>query len=568
MGRWDDPTPRREDLVAAALGRRELDLVLAGVRYVNVFTGEVYEADVGIHAGRVAHVEPRPGTLTGREVLDRSGLWAIPGLIDTHVHVESSMLTPLEYARAVLPHGTTTVLVDPHELANVAGLDGVRYLLDASAESPLRTLVAAPSCVPAAPGIETAGASFDRAEVAELLRWPRVVALAEVMDYPGVLSGAGRMLRLLDAADEAGAIVQGHAPLLRGRELSAYAAAGIDSDHEAQRADEALEKLRAGMVLEIRESSLSFDAAACAAALRGRGYLPNVTLCSDDVTAVDLPARGHVDHVARRLVEEGLDPVDVIRFATLNAANRLRRRDLGALVPGRIADVALLSDLAAVRVEEVYRNGVLVDDGAFPAAAPAPAALRDTVHLPPGLSADSFRLHVPAGARIRTIDYAPHGSPKTRFGETDTLAGAELLAVVDRHRTHGGIALGVVRGFGLERGALATTVAHDCHQLAVLGRDPDDMLLACRTLADAGGGLAYVAHGRLEALVRLPIAGLLSERRAEEVGAEVAALGDAVGVEHFMGIVVLTLAVSPEARLSDLGLVDVASQTLVPLLLD
>jgi adenine deaminase len=567
MGRWDDPPRRRAELVAAARGAVELDLVLAGVRYLNVFTGEVYDADVGVFDGRVAHVEPRPGRLSGREVLDRAGLWAVPGLIDTHVHVESSMLEPVEFARAVLPHGTTTVLIDPHELANVAGLDGVRYMLDASADSPLRTLVAAPSCVPSAPGVETAGASFDEAEISELLSWPRVVGLAEVMDYPGVLSGAGRMLRLLDAADAAGAFAQGHAPRLRGRDLSAYLAAGIDSDHETQEPDEALEKLRAGMVLEIRESSLSFNAAAAADALRGRGYLPNVTLCTDDVTAADLLARGHVDHVARRLVEEGLDPVDVIRFATLNAALRLRRHDLGALAPGRIADVALLSDLATVRVEEVYRNGVRVDESAFPTErAPAPEAVRDTVHLPPGLSADSFRLRVPAGARVRTIDYAPHGSPKTRFGETDDVHGAELLAVVDRHRTHGGVALAVLRGFGLGRGALATTVAHDCHQLAVVGRDPDDMLLACRTVAAAGGGLAYVAGGRVEAVVELPIAGLLSERPAEEVAAAVAALGEAVGVEHFMGIVVLTLAVSPEARLSDLGLVDVATQTLVPLL--
>jgi adenine deaminase len=427
----------------------------------------------------------------------------------------------------------------------------------------------APSCVPSAPGVETAGATLDAGDVAELLSWPRVVGLAEVMDYPGVLSGSQRMLGLLEAADEAGGIVQGHAPRLRGRDLSAYAAAGIDSDHETQEADEALDKLRAGMVLEVRESSLSFNAAAAAAALRGRGYLPNVTLCTDDVTAADLLARGHVDHVARRLVEEGLDPLDVIRFATLNAAARLRRHDLGALVPGRIADVALLSNLAAVRVEEVFRNGVRVDASAFPAARPAvPPAVRETVRLPPGLSADSFRPHIPPGARIRTIDYEPHGSPKTRFGETDRLDGAEILAVVDRHGTHGGVSLGVLRGFGLRRGALATTVAHDCHQLAVLGRDSDDMLLACRTLAAAGGGLAYVAGGRVEALVELPIAGLLSERPAEEVAAEAAALGVAVGVEHFMGLVVLTLAVSPEARISDLGLVDVASQTLVPLLLD
>ncbi|HYM90806.1 MAG TPA: amidohydrolase family protein, partial [bacterium] len=336
MGRaWSaEPAYDREALIGAAAGRLELELVLHGASVVNVFTGEVYPADIGIFQGRIAHVTgPDDPPLTARTVRDRRGLWAIPGFIDTHVHIESSMVTPAHYAEAVLPHGTTTVLIDPHELANVLGLRGVRYMLESSENIPLRILIMAPSCVPSAPGVETAGASFDRAEVEAMLAWPRVVGLAEVMDYPGVLKGDGRMMRLLEATDAARGLIQGHAPRLKGRALSAYIAAGINSDHENREAAEALAKLRAGMYLEVRESSLSKNAAAMAEALRGRGYLPTVTLCTDDVTPEDLLRHGHINHVARRLVEEGLSPVDVVRFGTLNAANRLRRHDLGALSP-------------------------------------------------------------------------------------------------------------------------------------------------------------------------------------------------------------------------------------------
>jgi adenine deaminase len=590
----DVPPVDRRSLIAAALGEIELDLVLNGVTLVNVFTGEMYPADIGIYGGWIAHVAgPGEGPLTGREIRDCSGLIAIPGLIDTHVHIESSMVTPAHYAQAVVPHGTTTVLIDPHELGNVSGLSGVRYMVDASEGIPLRVLIMAPSCVPSALGVETAGASFDQDEIAEMLTWPRVVGLAEVMDYPGVLRGDRRMMRLIEATERAGGLIQGHGPGLTGRRLSAYRTAGIDSDHENRVADEALSKLRAGMTLEVRESSLSLNAAAMADALRGRGYLPNVTLCSDDVTPEDLLRNGHIDYVARRLVEEGLDPVDVVRFATLNAANRLHRTDLGAIAPGRIADIALLSDLSTFRVAEVYRAGNLVSrDGValFPADDRATASAENTVHLPPDLSADSFRLRPPGldgrtSAVVRVISWHPRAGAKTSFLEVDIpVRGGELLpppeldgetlnvlAVVDRHRTHGGTTTGLVRGFGLRRGALASTVSHDSHQLTIMGAGREDMLVAARRLQEIGGGMVLVLDGSVLAEIPLPVDGILSTEPAPVVAAQVAAMRDAApraglpADNSFMGIVSQTLAVSPFAKLSDLGLIDVNNQQLVPM---
>lgn len=599
--RSGEPAYDRPMLIEAAAGRRELDLVLRGPTVVNVFTGEAYPADVGIFAGRIAHVTaPGEAPLVGRTVLDRRGLWAIPGLIDTHVHIESSMVTPAHYADAVLPHGTTTVLIDPHEFANVLGLAGVRYMLDASEDIPLRVLVMAPSCVPSAPAVETAGAAFDRAEIEEMLGWPRVVGLAEVMDYPGVLRGEGRMMRLLEAAERAGGLIQGHAPRVRGRDLSAYVAAGIDSDHENREAQDGLAKLRAGMYLEVRESSLSPNAAALAEALRGRGYVPTVTLCTDDVVPEDLLSRGGVDHVARRLVEEGLDPIDVVRFATLNAANRLRRHDLGALVPGRIADVVLLSDLRQIRVAEVFRAGRLVaQDGRVvvspPSSRPGSATAierQNTVHLPRDLGAGAFRIRVPGTpdgeATIRAIDFNGRSAPvRTTYGTMRVgVAGGEvrlapsdgrelaLLAVVERHGRHGGTACAVIRGFGPREGAIATSVSHDSHNLTIVGTNPDDMLLACRVLAGCGGGIVLVQHGRVTARIDLPVGGLISLKPAADVAAEVAAFRAAAeaagmaGERAFMAIVSLTLAVSPEGKLSDRGLVDVARQTLLPTVIE
>lgn len=600
-----EPAYDRVALIEAAAGRRELDLVLRGVTLVNVFSGEAYPADIGVFAGRIAHVTaPGDAPLAGREVLDRRGLIAIPGLVDTHVHIESSMITPAHYADAVVPHGTTTVLIDPHELANVLGLAGVRYMLDASEASPLRVLVMAPSCVPSAPGVETAGAEFDRAEIEEMLAWPRVVGLAEVMDYPGVLRAEGRMMRLLEATERAGGLIQGHAPRVRGRNLSAYAAAGIDSDHENRETQDGLAKLRAGMYLEVRESSLSANAAALAAALRGRGYLPNVTLCTDDVLPEDLLRRGGIDYVARRLVEEGLEPVDVARFATLNAANRLRRRDLGALAPGRIADVVLLSDLPRFQAAEVYRAGRLVAQdgrllggGARAGAAPQDRAAaierQNTVRLPRDLGAGAFRIRGPetpdGEATIRVIDFNGRSAPvRTTYGtmrvrvtggEVPVLPSGDgreiaVLAVVERHGRHGGTACAVIRGFGPRDGAIATSVSHDSHNLTIVGTNAEDMLFACRALAERGGGIVLVQSGRVIARIDLPVAGLISLKPAEDVAAEVAtfrAAAEAAGMSGeraFMAIVSLTLAVSPEGKLSDLGLVDVEKQTLLPTVIE
>jgi adenine deaminase len=601
-GSWDDTPPLdRVALIEAAAGRRELDLVLQGVRVIDVFTGRAVQGDIGIFSGRIAHISgPDEPPLTGRINLRREGFWAIPGLIDTHVHIESSMITPARYAEVVLVHGTTTVVVDPHELANVLGLQGVRYMLEASKGIPLRVLVMAPSCVPSAPAVETSGAEFDRAEIAQMLTWPRVIGLAEVMDYPGVIRCDGRMMRELDAADAAGALVQGHAPGVRGRDLSAYVSAGIESDHETRLPQDALAKLRAGLYLEVRESSLSPNAKPLAEALRGLGYLPTVTLCTDDVVPEDLLRHGHLDHVVRRLIQEGLDPLDVIRFPTLNAATRLRRRDLGALSPGRIADIVLLSDLHQVTVHEVYRAGHLVasDGHCVVDCNPIPTDLirqvesAQTIHLPENLSADIFRPRLPehpsGRARIRVIDFHGRRAPiRTTYGTLDvnvhngvieipgpTSPHLCILAVVERHGRSGRTACAIIRGFGPRSGALASSISHDAHNLTVVGTDPDDMLIACRAVAECGGGLALVRSRQIIARISLPIAGLISPHPVDTVAQEMAQFRKACenagmsGDCAFTGVFSLTLAVSPEGKLSNLGLVDVNRQKLLPLAIE
>ncbi|WP_199619757.1 amidohydrolase family protein [Paenibacillus alkalitolerans] len=312
------------EMISAAKGEFPLDLAITNIKLVNVFTGEIYPAAIGVYRDRIVHVtQPGETELEARAIVDGKGKYAIPGLIDTHVHIESSMVTPGAYAAAVLPHGTTTIVTDPHEIANVLGEEGIAYMIQASKGLDLRVLTFLPSCVPSAPAVETAGADFTAEVVERLIEWDDIDGLAEVMNYVGVIEQHERMRGIVEAARKAGKIAQGHAPTVRGRSLSAYLTAGIDSDHECRNGEEALEKIRAGMIVEIRESSMSFNAEAIVAHIRDKGYLPNVTLCSDDVFANDLVARGHINHVVRRVIEEGVEPVNAIRFGTLNAAERL-----------------------------------------------------------------------------------------------------------------------------------------------------------------------------------------------------------------------------------------------------
>jgi adenine deaminase len=574
----------RTGLVEAARGDRPLDLVIRGGDLLNVYTGEVYPADIGIYGDRIAVVDQdRRYGLSGAAEIDARGLIAIPGLIDTHVHIESTMVTPPNFARAVLPFGTTTVVIDPHEIANVSGRAGVEYMLRASEGLPLRVYVTVPSSVPALPGLETAGASFDAVAIAEMLTWPRVVGVAELMDYPGIVRQTPRTAAIAEAGLAAGQALEGHAPLLSGRELAAYLAAGVDSDHESRDWPEMVEKLRAGMWIYCRENTFRRMASGLARALQEIPHPWNVAVCTDDIDPADLLQRGHMDRGVRVLIEHGVAPALAIRFATLNGAARYGLRDLGAIAPGKLADIVLVDSLRDLRARVVLSGGQIVArDGALVVeiADPVPPPTESSVQIQP-LAADSFRLRRPGASGEQTLKILEIDQNRTtRLGEVSlqfddgALAlplpeGMLLLSVVPRHGQAHPPSLALLRGLGLRSGALATTVAHDSHNLIVAGRTPEDMLAAAQFVAAMGGGAALVDGGELLASVRLPVAGLMSADPVQVVAAEVREFNERAselglgGTSPVLAISSLALPVAPFFRITDLGVVDTLTQELV-----
>lgn len=554
------------ELLRAARGLVPVDLMLTKARVVNVFTGEVLESSVAVHAGLVVGF----GEREARETIDLGGRHVAPGLIDGHVHLESSMVTPGEYARAVVPRGTTTVIADPHEIGNVCGSAGIDFIVQGNAVSPLEIRVMLPSCVPAT-GMETPGARLDASDLAPLFRLDEVLGLGEVMDFPGVVNGDPGVLAKLRAAGARP--IDGHAPGLAGRDLHAYVTAGIGSDHECTRADEALEKLRLGMHLMLREGSVTRDLEALLPAVTPR-TLRRCLLVTDDREPEDLLHEGHMDFLVRKAVRLGLDPVAALTMATLNTAEYFGLARLGAVAPGFHADLVVLDDLRECRVDLVFKRGRLVASGGRPRweRVPQPAgALTATMNLAP-VPAEAFR--IPAtGSEARIIELVPDQivtrqrveAVTTRHGEAVADPARDLLklAVLERHHATGHLGLALVRGFGLQRGALASTVAHDSHNLVVVGADDDSMHLAVRELARMQGGLVAVADGRVLARLPLPVAGLVSDRPLEEVRDAVQQLHAAarslgcVPARPFMSLAFLALPVVPSLKLTDLGLVDV-----------
>jgi len=577
----------RSRAVAAARGLEPFDLLLKGGTVVDVGTGELRPADVGIVGPLIASVHAPASREDAARVVDVTGKYLAPGFIDCHVHFESSMLTPAGYAQVVVPRGTTTVFADPHELANVAGVAGVRYAVEASRRLPLRYIFQVPSCVPPVPGLEMSGAEFSGADVAELLEWPEMAGVAEVMDMRGVLEASPRMVEVVEAGIASGKLVEGHAFGLGGDDLQGYLAAGIGSDHEILGAADAIEKLRSGMTVELR-GTFPDVLAPLVQELNKLPTMPsNLVICSDDVFAFALIDEGGVDDVLRRLIRSGLDPIQAIRCATLNAAYRLRRSDLGFIGPGRIADVVVLSDLADLVVDDVFFAGRHVAAGgamAEPLVAEPAEVLRGTVKLPQ-FSADDFtlRLPVPDGlARIRLIA----GAVMTAWDEGDVLVRdtvveipPELLlqAVVHRHgRSPATPVIGVLSDWGHWTGAIATTISHDTHNLVVFGRDPADMAVAANVVIASDGGVAVVRDGRVLAAIELPIAGLLSSEAPTEVAAkqrrlisaadEVAELLFPLRYPIFQ-VMVASLACLAGPHVTDLGLADGSTGELVPSLL-
>ncbi|MCU0613422.1 MAG: adenine deaminase, partial [Candidatus Eisenbacteria bacterium] len=472
-------------LVAAARGDVPVDLLLTNARVVNVLSGEVHQTHVAVHHGRIAGF----GLYEAQRVEDLGGSYLCPGLIDAHVHLESSMVTPSEFARAVVPHGTTAVVADPHEIANVLGLDGVRFILDASEGLPLSVFVMLPSCVPAT-HMETAGAHLNAGDLRMIFGHPRVIGLAEVMNFPGVISRVPDMIRKLAVAGERP--VDGHCPGLSGRDLAAYAAAGIGSDHESTTAEEGSGKLRMGFHLMIREGTTARNLDALLPVVNGLNAA-RCSLCTDDTHPGDLLTRGHMDHLVRRAIAYGLNPVTAVQMATINTARYFGLRRRGAVAPGYVADLAVVDDLGAFRVTRVYHRGVAVArDGAYsaPARGASAPSLRSTMNVE--WAATDLTICAPAGAadstRARIIELIPDqivtrqsvDSVPVRAGIAcaDPTRDILKIAVIERHLASGNVGRGFVRGFGLTRGALASSVAHDSHNIVVVGTNDTDMLAA------------------------------------------------------------------------------------------
>ena len=532
---------------------------------MDVISGEIRQGDLAVAGGYIVGF----GARKAEEIIDLKGKYLVPGLIDAHVHIESSQLSPAEFARAVLPHGTTCVIADPHEIANVLGLRGIRYMLRATESLPLRVFFMAPSCVPSSP-LENAGAMLSAEEIKEVLSWDRVLGLGEVMNFPGVLSRDPEVWAKLEAAH--GKPIDGHAPGLSGYELWAYRLAGPRTEHECTLLREAREKLRAGMHILIREGTTARNLSALIPLLSAH-TAPFVHFCTDDRHPETLHTEGHMDDVLRKAIAGGTDPLVAIAAATIHAARAYGLVDLGALAPGFRADFLVVSDLEQFEVERVYVGGELVAEGGrcLAECPDIPAGdVRGTVDVDTG--ALSFR--IPAeGKKARVIGVVPGQvvteglilEPKEVGGEVvaDPERDILKLAVVERHRGTGNVGLGLVRGFGLKRGALGSTVAHDSHNIVVVGTNDGDMRLAVARLVELGGGQVVIADGKVLAELPLPLGGLMSDLPLEEVVRRSGGLKKAsrslgcVLPDPFMQLSFLALPVIPKLKLTDLGLVDV-----------
>lgn len=590
-----DEAALSRDLVAVAMGRLPADLVIRGGRWVCVQSGEIVEStDVAVKSGRFAYVGPDAGPCIGpgTEVVEADGRHLVPGLLDGHLHIESGMVTVTEFVRAVLPHGTTGLFVDPHEIANVLGLRGVRMMLEEAAVQPIHVWVQVPSCVPSAPGLETPGAEIGPDEVAEAMTWPGVIGLGEVMNFPGVYLGDEKMHAEMAAARRAGRVIGGHyaSPDL-GRPFHGYAAGGPEDDHEGTRLEDAIARVRQGMKVMLRLGSAWHDVAEQIRAVTERGLDPrHFILVTDDSHSGTLVHEGHMDRVVRHAIEHGAPPITAIQMATINPAEHFGvDREVGQIAPGRAADLLLVGDLKDFVVERVYARGRWVAEGGrllldMPAYA-YPAQVRSTVRLRRPLEPADFRLAADGAGRFTAsvIGVIENQAPTRHLRLPVTAAAGEIradpardlakIAVVERHHGTGRVQVGLVQGFGFQgRCAVASTVAHDSHHMLVVGTDEASMAAAGNELARVGGGQVVVQEGRVIGLVELPIAGLMSDERAEVVAEKAERLLDGFrgcGCDlnnANMQLSLLSLVVIPELRLSDRGLVDVTRFEIIPVL--
>jgi len=562
------------DRLAVARQDKPAKLILRNAQLINVITGEIYPTDIVIHDRYV--VALGEGYSAENEV-DLKGKYVCPGFIDAHVHIESSLVTPPEFSRAVLPHGVTTVVTDPHEIANVLGLEGMRFMLERAKNGLINMFVMASSCVPATE-METSGARLEAEDLEQLVRSNWVLGLAEVMNYPGVAFGDEGMLDKIELFKRQ--ILDGHAPGMTGAMLNAYVTAGIMSEHECTTVEEALEKLRLGLTIFIREGTATRNLLPLLPLITPENHT-SICFCTDDRIPADLIDKGSIDYMIRVAIENGIDPIMAIRMGTINTARYFRLKKYGAVAPGKYADLVVFSDLQNIMPEQVYRGGELVakDGGMVVERTPMRAMdLRSTLNIRP----DQLDFSIPAdGTEIHVIGSIQDQIVTDHFVETATVAGGLVIsdierdilkfAIVERHRATGNIGKGFIKGFGLKRGAIAGTVAHDHHNLTVIGVDDASMETAVRAIIDMGGGLVVVDGEHVLAQLPLPVAGLLSEEPIEEVRAtydilieKAHDLGNTMS-DPFMAMSFMGLEVIPKLKLTDKGLVDVEQFKIVDL---
>ncbi len=560
-------------LIAVARGDQPADLILANAGVVNTFTGEVIAGNVAICGDRIAGVGDYH---EAKQTLDVSGKYLCPGFIDGHVHLESSMLDVGQYAQAVVPRGTSAIVTDLHEIANVCGLKGMRYVLDCVRKLPLDLFLMAPSCVPAT-HLETSGASISPTDVRQIMRWRETIGLGEVMNFPGVINGDATVLHKIALSRRK--IIDGHAPGVRGKDLSAYIAAGIGSDHESMALEEAREKLQKGMFVMIREGSSEKNLEALLPLVTDKTY-KRCLFVVDDRSASDLLHDGDIDAVVRRAIKLGLEPVRAIQLATINAAEYFRLDGLGAIASGYFANILVLDDLDNLSVNTVfYRGRPVAREGRplFPLPQVDNRTVTGTVNIKP-VTLEKLSLPAPS-AELPVIEVVPGQIvTRKRYLKVRTVDGQVIsdterdilkLVVAERHRATGNVGLGMVTGFGLKKGALASSVAHDSHNIVAVGTSDEDIMAAIQEIERLQGGLAAVADGQILASLSLPIAGLLSDEPLEAVVAQLGTLEQKareLGARlpsPFATLSFLALPVIPELKLTDRGLVDVTEFRLI-----
>lgn len=590
-------TEQRQQFVAVAMGRTPADSVIRAGRWVAVQTGEIIpQTDIAIAAGRIAYIGPDASHCIGPNtaIIEAANRFLVPGLLDGHMHIESGMVTVTEFVRAVIPHGTTGMFVDPHEIANVFGLKGVKLMVDEAAIQPIHVWVQMPSCVPSAPGMETPGATITPADVAEAMTWPGIIGLGEMMNFPGVFNGDENMLAEMAATALARKTIGGHyASLDLGLPFHGYVAGGAQDDHESTRVEDSIARARQGLKSMLRLGSAWYDVAAQIPAITEHGLDPRAfILCTDDSHSGTLIREGHMDRVVRHAIQHGLPAMTALQMATLNTAEHFGLADqIGMLAPGRWADVLLVSDLDTLTIEQVIAKGVpLAENGRLTADLPAytyPGWAKDSVKLKAPLTAESFRISAARDGEFtaNVIGVVENQAPTRHLRQIVIVKAGEVtlednpdlakIALVERHRATGAVQMGLVSGFGFTGNCgLATTVAHDSHHMLVVGTYEADMALAANTLAQTGGGQVVVRDGQVIGLVEMPIAGLMSDERAEVVAQKAEAVlagfracGCTLNNAN-MQFSLLALVVIPELRISDRGLVDVTRFEFIPLLED